>query len=268
MEADRENGETESLINKNKSEVPGEDNFKVLLAVLVLNIGITISMIIGAVLSHSLALLSDSIHMVADIFTYCANLYAEHQRQEEHKAGVRRFTASKLELYVATFSVVMIFGSSIYIGYEAIERMHSKAPPEVSSLLMMLFATVNLIFDVGSILAFYVWGTPLQHGHSHGDGDDGHAHGDGHGHAGENWDPMEASSNPRMVNLWTAFLHVLSDMFRSIAIFVAAILIYFFKFNSARTDAWCSLVVTVLVLLATFHTAKTVFQGWTANPET
>lgn len=78
-----------------------------------------------------------------------------------------------------------------------------------------------------------------QHGHSHGGG--GSAH--GHSHDQEN------------INVRAAFIHVIGDVFQSIGVFIAALLIYFFP-SWYLADPICTFVFSIIVLFTTFRILK------------
>lgn len=156
---------------------------------LLIALGITVVMmiaeIIGGILSNSLALLSDAGHMFTDTLalalSYAAMKFAEMPATDRRTFGFYRF-----EILAALFNGVTLVLISLYIMYEAYQRM--QAPPQVEGNLMLAIAIIGLIANIlGAIFL-------MKH--------------------------HEASLNIR-----GAFLHIIGDAVSSVGVIIGAIVI-------------------------------------------
>lgn len=164
---------------------------KNLLISIAINISITVvELIVGTVIG-SLALISDGIHNFFDVGSMVVSLFGEKASQKKsdlkHSYGYRR-----AEILVALLNSFILLFSTIFIGYESIQRLFNPQPVEGNWMLIM--AGVAL---VGNAIA-----TKLLHQHA------------------------EESMNIR-----AAFLHSLQDALFSAGVIVASILILVFKWQ-------------------------------------
>lgn len=117
----------------------------------------SVSQLIGALVSDSLALLGDSICMFVDVASYMCNTYVEWYKARHGRItfGSRVFT----ELIVPSLSVLSLLAVTIYITYDAIVVLED--PPindTVNVDYLYAFASVNLLVDIGCNLLFYMKG--------------------------------------------------------------------------------------------------------------
>ena len=144
--------------------------------------------------SHSLALLAESGHMLADALALglalLATWIARFPASNQATFGYRR-----VEILAAFANGIGLAIVSVWIGWEAIARL--QAPPDqILSLPMLITAIVGL--GVNSLNAF------LLHDNSHDD-----------------------------LNLRGAFLHMVADAISSVGVIVAAIAVWRFQWNWA-----------------------------------
>jgi cobalt-zinc-cadmium efflux system protein len=150
-----------------------------------LSLGVTTAIMvaeaIGGWLSGSLALLSDAAHMLTDAaslgLALLAMLFAARPADLRRTYGYRR-----AEVLAAQLNVAALFGLTIWIAWEAVERL--RGPPQTIALPLM--AGVGVVGLLGN-LVILSW-----------------LHGD-HG-----------------LNVRAAFLHVLSDTVASVAVLATA----------------------------------------------
>jgi cobalt-zinc-cadmium efflux system protein len=153
--------------------------------VLVLSAAVLCAEAIGGYLSHSLALLADAGHMLADVGALGLALWVSHVA---HRPATpeRSFGLLRLEIVAALVNGALLIVIACGIAFEAYRRL--RMPYEVHSGLMLAVAAVGLGANlVGAIV--------LHRGHEH-------------------------SLNQR-----GAYLHVLSDALGSLGALVAAIVI-------------------------------------------
>lgn len=155
--------------------------------VLCITIGILVAEGIGAYISHSLVLLADAGHMLADASGIALALFAIYVASRP-PSDSRTFGLQRAEILAAAFNALVLLGLSGYIVISAIGRL--MAPPEVESTIMIVFGIVALLGNGLSLLLLRVGQT-------------------------------------ESLNVKGAFLEVLSDMLGAGAVIVAAVVIIF-----------------------------------------
>lgn len=154
-------------------------------------VGLTLSFlvieVIGAILTKSLALLSDAAHMLTDV-TALAIALAAIQIAKRPADRQRTFGYYRFEILAAAFNALLLFGVAFYIVYEAWARFQN--PPEIQSTGMLVIASIGLLIN---LLAMYL----LKGG--------------------------QAAS----LNVKGAYLEVLADAVGSVGVIVGAIIIMF-----------------------------------------
>ncbi len=160
-----------------------------IIIVIILNLIITISEIIGGIFSKSLSLLSDSIHNLNDtiaiILTFIANKISKKPSNIKKTFGYKR-----AEIIVAFFNSTILVVISIGLIIEGIKRFQN--PILIDSNLMLIIAIIGFLGNFISILLL----------------------------------KKEAKNN---LNIKSSFLHLLGDTFSSVSVIFGAILIKFFN---------------------------------------
>ncbi|MBO8171367.1 MAG: cation transporter [Bacillaceae bacterium] len=148
--------------------------------------GFMIAEVIGGIISNSLALLSDALHMLSDSASLALSLFAMWVAQKpptKHKTfGYYRF-----EILAAFINGVTLIIISLYIYVEAYHRFMQ--PPEVGSITMITIAVIGLLANLVS-----AW-------------------------------VLTRGQTEENLNIRSAFLHVLGDILGSAGAIVAGILI-------------------------------------------
>lgn len=176
------------------SEAAATHKIRSLWIALVLIVGFSLAELSVGVISHSLALVAESGHMLSDglalglalIATWIARLPGSPQAT----FGYRR-----IEILAALANGIGLGLVALWIGWEALTRLHSPAD-EILSLPMLITATIGL--GINTLNAF------LLHGDSHDD-----------------------------LNLRGAFLHMVADAVSSVGVILAAIGVWAFGWNWA-----------------------------------
>lgn len=185
-----------------------EGNKKGLTIALLITTGIMFLEFFGGLITNSLALLSDSGHMLSDASSLALSLvamwFAVKQASPNKTFGFYRF-----EILAALFNGVTLFLIAGFIVFEAYERFFE--PPTVSSDSMMLIAAIGLFANLLSA-----------------------------------WSLMRQGDVKDNVNLRSAYLHVLGDALGSIGAIIAGLVMYFFEWYIA--DPIISVVVALLIL--------------------
>ncbi|MFD2210394.1 cation diffusion facilitator family transporter [Virgibacillus halophilus] len=204
-------------------------NKKALMISFIIITGYMIVEVIGGLVTNSLALLSDAGHMLSDSISLLAGLLAftlgERIANYAKTYGYKRF-----EILAAIFNGVTLLIVSIYIFFEAFQRLNN--PPEVASTGMLIIAFIGLLVNV--VVA---------------------------------WILMRGGDTKENLNLRAAYLHVLGDLLGSIGAIVAALLIFFFNWGWADTLA--SVIVALLVLTSGWRVTRdavhVLMEGTPAN---
>lgn len=107
---------------------------------------------IAGILTNSLALLSDSGHMLTDVLALGMSLLAmwvaQRPATEDHTFGYHR-----VEILAALVNGLTLVGISIFIFIEAYHRFQN--PPEVAGLPMMIVAIAGLLINILSGLILH-----------------------------------------------------------------------------------------------------------------
>lgn len=182
-----------------------------LLVVLVLVVVYLVAEVVGALLTNSLALLADAGHMFTDAAGIGLALLAIWFARRP-STPEKSFGYYRLEIFAAVANAVILFGVAAYILYEAIQRFAE--PPEVIGLPMLAVATGGLVVNLVSMRLL---------------------------HAG-----AQAS-----LNLRGAYLEVLGDLFGSVAVIVAGVVIVLTGWTPI--DPIASVLIAGLILPRTWN---------------
>ncbi|KAG9066285.1 hypothetical protein KI688_001506 [Linnemannia hyalina] len=128
--------------------------------------------LLGGLWAQSLALLSDSFHLLTDITSFIISLVAIYLSHRPPTA-THTFGYHRAEVLGALFSIFLIWGLTLLLIIEAYERV--KHPIDVDGKTMSIVASLGVFVN---IVLMFVLG-----GHHHHHGDDDHEHGHGHGHS-------------------------------------------------------------------------------------
>lgn len=104
-----------------------------------------IAEVIGALLTHSLSLLSDAAHMFTDVAALGVSLGALQIAKRPADAS-RTYGYYRFEILAAAFNAVLLFLVAAYIAYEAYKRFLE--PPAIQSDGMLAVAFLGLIVNI------------------------------------------------------------------------------------------------------------------------
>ncbi len=181
-------------------------SLRALLIVLSFTSLVFLAELIGGLVSGSLALVSDAMHMLSDstglIIAVIAIVMARRAVSQQATYGHRRTNVIAALINAATVTAV-----SLWIVVESFGRLRSGEVPDVA--LMALIGGLGLVANLA--------GAAILHRHRGGN-----------------------------MNVEGAFLHVLVDLFGSVAVLIAAALAHFTA--AAWPDVAASLVIAALIL--------------------
>jgi cobalt-zinc-cadmium efflux system protein len=185
-----------------------------LLAVFAVTTAVLVVEVVGGVVSGSLALLADAGHMFTDVAGLGLALGAVWLASKPAQED-RSFGLYRVEILAAVINGMLLFGVAALILYEAWRRLAE--PPEVASGLMLSIAFVGLVANSVSLWLL----RDVQHG---------------------------------SLNMRGAYLEVLGDLLGSLAVIVAALVIWLTGFDQA--DAIASAFIALLILPRTWKLLK------------
>ncbi|AWV36915.1 cation transporter [Paenibacillus odorifer] len=207
-------------------------NKKGLLIALIITVGIMFLEFFGGLITNSLALLSDSGHMLNDASSLALSLvavwFATKPASPNKTYGFHRF-----EILAALLNGVTLFVVAGFIIVEAYGRFFE--PPAVASGSMMLIASIGLLANVASA-----------------------------------WSLMRKGDVKNNINLRSAYLHVLGDALGSVGAIIAGLIMMIFGWYVA--DPIISVLVALLILRGAWgiikHTVHVLMEGTpiTINP--
>ncbi|XP_008402835.1 putative proton-coupled zinc antiporter SLC30A4 [Poecilia reticulata] len=202
--------------------------------------------IIGGYVSNSLAIMTDAVHMLADVVGILFSLLALWL---SNKPPTKRFTFGlhRLEVVSAVLSVLLIYILTGVLLYEAVLRtVHQDF--DIDGDIMLITAAVGVAVNL--IMGFLL--NQGGHLHSHGHGH-GHGHGHSHGPAAPSGSHSAGSGQQRpsgSLAVRAAFIHALGDLLQSVGVLIAAYVVRF-KPELKLADPICTYIFSVLVLFTT-----------------
>lgn len=194
----------------------GADNKKGLTIALIITATIMLLEFVGGLVTNSLALLSDSGHMLSDTAALLLSLIALWFSARPPSPN-KTYGFFRVEILAALFNAVTLFIIAGFIIWEAIERFQH--PPVVASGAMMVIAGVGLLANLLSA-----------------------------------WALMRKSDVKDNINVRSAYLHVLGDALGSVGAILAGLLMLLFDWYIA--DPIISVVVALLILRGAWQVVK------------
>lgn len=173
---------------------------------LAITASVMVAEVIGAAITGSLALLVDAAHMLTDAGGLTIALLAATLARRPATAK-RTWGWQRAEVLGATLQAAVLLGVGIFVVIEAVRRLTE--PPEIAAPELLIFGIIGLVANVASILVL-------------------------------------ASGRKDSFNMRAAFLEVLNDALGSVAVIVAAIVIWATGFQAA--DAIAAVLIGVLIV--------------------
>ena len=160
-----------------------------LLISIVLNIVITISQIVGGLISGSLALLSDALHNFSDVLSLVIS-YAAQKLGKQKACKDRTFGFKRAEIMAAFVNAATLVVVAIILIKEAVERLIT--PQEIESNLVIWLSLIAIFANGFSVL-------------------------------------LIKKDSEHNMNMKSAYLHLLTDMMASVAVLIGGLLMMFYK---------------------------------------
>jgi len=189
-----------------------EGNRKGLAIALGITTSIMVLELVGGLVTNSLALLSDSGHMLSDAASLLLSLVAVWLAAKPASAK-KTYGLYRFEILAALVNGITLVMIAAWIIWEAAGRLVN--PPDVASGPMMAVAAVGLLANLASA-----------------------------------WMLMRKGDVKRNVNVRSAYLHVLGDALGSVGAIGAGLIMWLFDWYLA--DPLISMLVAVLILKGAF----------------
>ncbi|MSS45433.1 cation transporter [Cutibacterium sp. WCA-380-WT-3A] len=171
--------------HKHDHSLPSDADPRFLIAALTLLAAFMITEVVTAVVSGSLALLSDAGHMLSDIGAIAIALWAARLTQRRPQ-GSWTWGWKRAEILSAAVNGVTLLVVAIVVGVEAIQRLLT--PPAVGGELIMVIAAIGVVVNIA-----VAW--------------------------------LVARASRRSLNVEGAYQHILTDLFGFIGTLVAGLVI-------------------------------------------
>lgn len=174
-----------------------------LLISIVLNIVITAAQVVGGIVSGSLALLSDALHNFSDVISLVVSYIANKLVKKDASLN-RTFGYKRAEIIAAFVNAATLIIVAVLLIFEAIKRFRN--PQEIESGLVIWLALLAILGNGFSVLLL----------------------------------KRDSKSN---MNLRSAYLHLLTDMLASVAVFIGGLLMKYYEVY------WVDSLLTLLIAL-------------------
>ena len=155
---------------------------------IVLNLFITIAQLIGGLISGSLALLSDALHNFSDVVSLIVSFIACRliKRPFSHE---KTFGWKRAEIIAALFNSAILIAFAVNLIWAGVSRLISENVEPIDTSYVILLAALSILINGASVLLL----------------------------------KKDAADN---MNIESSYLHLLSDMFTSIAVLAGGIAMY------------------------------------------
>ncbi|MFB7895437.1 cation diffusion facilitator family transporter [Streptomyces sp. JH002] len=189
-----------------------------LLIALLIAVVLLVAQLVGAWLTGSLALLADAGHVATDGVGIALALLAIHVANRPTSEH-RTFGLARVEILAALVNCVLLLGVGGYILYEAVHRL--REPTEVPGGLTIVFGVTGLLLNLVSL-------------------------------------SLLMRGQRESLNVRGAFLEVLADTLGSVAVVIAALVIWTTGWQ--RADTIASLFIALLIVPRTVKLAREALE--------
>lgn len=199
--------------------------------------------IIGGYVSNSLAIMTDAMHILADVVGILFSLLALWLST---KPPTKRFTFGlhRLEVVSAVLSVALIYILTGILLYEAVQRtIHQDF--DIDGDVMLITAAIGVAVNL--IMGFLLNQGGHLHSHSH-----GHSHSSAAASSSQSAGSGQQQRQHGSLAVRAAFIHALGDLVQSVGVLIAAYIVRF-KPELKLADPICTYIFSVLVLFTTFR---------------
>ena len=196
-----------------KNSLLKSGNQKGLMVALIITIVFMVVEIVGGLLTNSLALAADGVHMLADVVALSLSLLA--LKIMNKKPSLKKsYGYGRIEVLASFVNCLTLIIFSGFIVWWAIDRF--KSQQVIDSFSMTIIAIAGLLANLASV-----------------------------------WALLHYGETDKDINMRGAYLHVVSDAAGSVGAIAAGFLMYYFAWF--WTDSLISIFVSLLILRSTWH---------------
>ncbi len=186
-----------------------------------LNLTITLGQVVGGIISGSISLFSDALHNFSDVMALVISYIATGLVKRKHTPE-RTFGFKRAEIFAAFINASTLIAVAIFLCFEAFRRF--REPIEIESIWVIVFASWSIVLNGASVILLH----------------------------------REARNS---LNIKSAYIHLLSDMFTSVAVLIGGVLMAYFRiywFDGLLTlliaayliySTWSILIQSIKVLM-------------------
>ena len=193
---------------------------------IVLNIGITIAQLIGGLISGSMALLSDAAHNFSDVLTLIISYVAARLSGREQTL-MQTYGFKRAGIFAAFINTATLLIIAAILGWEAVTRLIDPRP--ISGTIVIYLAALGILFNGLSVLLIR----------------------------------KDASGN---MNIKSAYLHMLTDMFTSVAVLAGGIVIKYLGW--LWIDGFLTIAISLYLVISSwgiFYESIRIFMQFTPS---
>ncbi|BAF69195.1 cation diffusion facilitator family transporter [Nitratiruptor sp. SB155-2] len=187
---------------------------KNLFITIILNIIITLSQIVGGIYANSLSLLSDAMHNLSDVLSLVI-AWAANTIAAKPSTKSYTFGLKRAEIIAALFNASLLLGIAIFLVIEAFHKFFH--PQSVDSLWVIWLGGLSILLNTLSVL-------------------------------------LVKKDSEKNINIKAAYLHLLTDVFTSIAVVVGGLLMQFYHIY--WVDPAVSLLIAFYLIYASIDIVK------------
>jgi zinc transporter 2 len=216
--------DSQAISARNEGKLETQDKLKKLI---LFSLTFMIVELIGGYISNSIAVISDALHMLTDFLGYLVQFYSAYLAVKKRSATFT-FGYSRAESLGGLFNCFLIWGITVFLLYEAIERfIHPPKHFQPGVMLITAFLGVLLNLCMGGILVGFAnirrivvfWEE----------------------------DAGNADNRAEDFNLKSTIMHIRGDMVYSVGVFISSVLINLFP-QVRFFDSVCTILFSYVVL--------------------
>lgn len=182
--------------------------------------------LIGGVWSNSIAVISDSLHMIIDLLGYLVQMYSAKLALRP-RSQVYSFGLYRAESIGGFLNCFLIWAVTLYLLYEAIERLYHP-PKYFNSGIMLLTAFLGVLMNFAMSVVLVGFGNILRMVRVLNR-------------------PDESDMTENDFNLKTTIAHIQGDIIYSVGVLISAIVITIFP-SMRYFDSLCTLLFSLVVV--------------------
>uniref|UniRef100_A0AAA9S4T4 Probable proton-coupled zinc antiporter SLC30A3 n=1 Tax=Bos taurus TaxID=9913 RepID=A0AAA9S4T4_BOVIN len=200
--------------------------------------------VVGGYLAHSLAIMTDAAHLLADVGSMMGSLFSLwlSTRPATRTMTFGWHRSETLGALASVVSLWMVTGILLYLAF--IRLLHSDYHIEGGAMLL----TASIAVCANLLMAFVLHQAGPPHSH---------------GSRGAEYAPLEEGSGEPLplgnTSVRAAFVHVLGDLLQSLGVLIASILIYF-KPQYKAADPISTFLFSICALGSTAPTLRDVLR--------